>query len=217
MKLSRLWFALVLVLSLALAACAEPTLKPLADTPLPNAFQTEQKYVLRLLYEDSKGDDITKATFHDEAGGSPITIEKKSVDGKPDTGATITWDINKFTKGSHQGYFVVKTDAGETRYPSAKDEYYSFRVESVIDKWVLTGIGWVICLGAVPFLFYLLARTLNPRGNPSSVARVGLIVGIFLALAIFIWQFMGIYDNPLIWVMAVVGALALLIVVMTRR
>lgn len=212
----RFFVALILCLAGAVVR-AEPTLKPLGEAPLPNAFQDKGKYTLRLVYQDPKNDDIVKATFHDESRSGNIAVEKKSVDGSPENGATITWEINGFDKGDHKGYFIVTTDVGETRYPAEKDEFYTFKVESVTDKWIVTVVGWLICLGAVPFLVYILARSLNPRGNPSAVARIGLIVGIFLALALFIWQFMGVYDNPLIWALAVIGFLGLLVAVVVRR
>lgn len=215
--LSKFVLALAALFCAALSVRAEPELKPLGDAPLPNAFHTGSKYTLRLSYQDKKGDDIEKATFHDESGAGNIEVEKKSVDGSPDSGATITWEINGFEKGSHKGYFTVKTQAGETRYPAARDEFYQFKVESILDKVILTVLGVVVCLVAIPFLVYLIARSANPRGNPSSVARIGLFIGIFGALAIFIWQFMGIVDNPLYWVLAGVVAVALLVAVVIRR
>jgi hypothetical protein len=68
----------------------------------------------------------------------------------------------------------------------------------------------------LPFLVYLIARSANKQGNPSSAARIGLIIGIFAALALFIFQFLSWY-SPLVLVLGGVAAIFLLVVVITRR
>jgi hypothetical protein len=58
---------------------------------------------------------------------------------------------------------------------------------------------------------------MNRRGSPSSAAKVGLMVGALGALAMFVWQFLGIYDNPLIWILAVVVFIVVVVGVLARR
>ena len=98
----------------------------------------------------------------------------------------------------------------------ASNENYSFAVESLVDKWIVMGMGLLICLFMLPFLVYLIARSTNKQGNPSSAARIGLIIGIFAALALFISQFISWY-SPLVLILGGIAALFLLVVVLTRR
>ena len=210
---------------LAVFACACPTvwaqtdLRPVDSNALRTTYRDNGTYLLRLQYKDPKGDDIVKATFHDESRAGAVPVEHQSIVGSPSDpdGATVTWQVNGFEKGDHKGYFVVATDLGETRWPGKPDDFWNFKVESVADKWLVVVAGWVLSLVGVPFLVYLAARALNPRGNPSSAARIGLILGLVLAVGIFVQQFLGTYDNPLIWLLTGIAFLGLLVVVLTRR
>ncbi len=216
----RLWLAWsVCCWGPAIPAYTQTELRPVDSTALRTTYRDNGTYLLRLQYRDPKGDDILKATFHDESRAGAIPIEHQSIVGSPSDpeGATITWQVNGFEKGDHKGYFVVATDLGETRWPGKPSDFWNFKVESLLDKWLVVVVGWVLSLIGVPFLIYLAARALNPRGNPSSAARIGLILGLLLALGIFVQQFLGTYDNPLIWVLAGIAFLGLFVVILTRR
>lgn len=196
---------------------ATPTLTEVPGDELKNTYQAGKTVTFRLSYKDPDGDRIRKAQFIDENGGN--TLDYKTLEGgTPETGQTIVWNATGgFDNGGHKGYFLVTNTVGEeVRYPEDPERRYTFNVASVGQKWVVTGIGIVVGLLFVPFLVYLIARSTNKRGNPSSAARVGLLIGIFAALAIFIYEFMGVYD-PLILAIGGVAALALFIIVLTRR
>ncbi|MFM2222599.1 MAG: hypothetical protein RLZZ78_856, partial [Armatimonadota bacterium] len=135
---------------------------------LPNLYQTGKRYTLRLQYVDPKGDDVTKAIFHDESRSGNIDIPMKAIDGSPADGATVTWEVNGFEKGDHKGYFVVTTETGSTRYPQAPDTFYEFKVHSVIDKWILVGVSILLCFTLIPWVIYTAVRSMNRRGSPSS-------------------------------------------------
>ena len=184
---------------------------------LANLYQTGKRYTLRLQYVDPKGDDVTKAVFHDESRSGNIDVPMKAIDGSTADGASVTWEVNGFEKGDHKGYFMVTTETGSTRYPQAPDTFYEFKVHSVIDKWIVVGVSIVLCFTLVPWVIYTVVRSMNRRGSPSSAAKVGLMVGALGALAMFVWQFLGIYDNPLIWILAVVVFIVVVVGVLARR
>ena len=184
---------------------------------LANLYQTGKRYTLRLQYVDPKGDDVTKAVFHDESRSGNIDVPMKAIDGLTADGASVTWEVNGFEKGDHKGYFMVTTETGSTRYPQAPDTFYEFKVHSVIDKWIVVGVSIVLCFTLVPWVIYTSVRSMNRRGSPSSAAKVGLMVGALGALAMFVWQFLGIYDNPLIWILAVVVFIVVVVGVLARR
>jgi len=184
---------------------------------LANLYQTGKRYTLRLQYVDPKGDDVTKAVFHDESRSGNIDVPMKAIDGSTADGASVTWEVNGFEKGDHKGYFMVTTETGSTRYPQAPDTFYEFKVHSVIDKWIVVGVSIVLCFTLVPWVIYTSVRSMNRRGSPSSAAKVGLMVGALGALAMFVWQFLGIYDNPLIWILAVVVFIVVVVGVLARR
>ncbi len=214
---SHLFTALLLLVMGTAAFGAPPTLTEVPGDELKNTHKAGQTVTFRLTYEDPDGDRIRSAKFIDESGGAPLetyTIEG----GTPETGQTIKWEARGgFDKGGHKGYFLVTNTVGEeVRFPENPEQRYTFTVASVADKWVVTIIGVLVGLLFVPFLVYLIARSANKRGNPSSAARIGLLIGIFAALAIFIYEFIGVYD-PLILAMGGVAALALFIIVLTRR
>lgn len=184
---------------------------------LPNLYQTGKRYTVRLQYVDPKGDDVTKAVFHDESRSGNIDIPMKAIDGSTADGATVTWEVNGFEKGDHKGYFMVTTETGTTRYPQAPDTFYEFKVQSVIDKWIVVGVAIVLCFTLIPWVIYTVVRSMNRRGSPSSAAKVSLLVGALGALAMFVWQFLGIYDNPLIWILAGVVFIVIVVGVVARR
>jgi hypothetical protein len=211
-------FAALLLLVMGTAAVgAPPTLTEVPGDELKNTYKAGQTVTLRLTYKDPDGDRIRTAKFIDESGSAPIETYT-SEGGTPETGQTLKWEARGgFDKGGHKGYFLVTNTVGEeVRFPEDPEQRYTFTVASVADKWIVTIIGVLVGLLFVPFLVYLIARSANKRGNPSSAARIGLLIGIFAALAIFIYEFIGVYD-PLILAIGGVAALALFIIVLTRR
>ena len=173
-------------------------------------------YVLKLEYTDPDGDKIASAKFVEERP-TVINHDYKGMEGDIAKGATIKWEINGFEKGGHEGYFLVKNKTGKSiRYPAVDKGSYTFAVTSLADLWIKTLLGIFICLIALPFLAYIVARSANKQGDPSRAARFALILGIIGAAAVFLVNFFGVYDYMVLG-LAGLAALALLIVVMTRR
>jgi hypothetical protein len=215
----RLFATLLAVLALILPVFAQdPALKELAqpDFKLRSDYEPGKPYSVRLEYTDKDGDRIKSAKFINDTPTN-VSFDFKSMEGSVENGATLIWQINGFEKGAHSGYFeVVNATGKKTRYPEDITKFYTFSVSSVSDKWLKAGIGIVVCLLAIPFLFYLVARSVNKQGNPSSAARLGIILGVLAATAVFLVTFFGTYD----WmVLGLVGlfALTLIIIALTKR
>jgi len=195
---------------------ASPTLTEVQGDELKNTFQTGKTVTLRLTYKDEDGDRIRTAKFIDESGGTSYDY-KTTEGGTAETGQNVVWEIRGFEAGGHKGYFQVTNSVGETaRFPEDPEKRYAFTVASIATKWAITIGGILVCLVFLPFLVYIGARSANRQGNPSSAARIGLLIGIFASLALFIYEFIGVYD-PLILALGGVAALAVLIVVLARR
>ena len=120
-------------------------------------------------------------------------------------------------KGTTRVTLWLRRRLGRPAIPQAPDTFYEFKVHSVIDKWIVVGVSIVLCFTLVPWVIYTVVRSMNRRGSPSSAAKVGLMVGALGALAMFVWQFLGIYDNPLIWILAVVVFIVVVVGVLARR
>lgn len=215
MRLVALFVALI---SFALPSLAKPELKALS-TPddLKTLYRAGEKYTIQLEYKDADGYAIKSARFVDRSQTNAPPFDAKDISGKAENGIRLVWENIEFIKGDHNAYFEVENEKGtKVRYPSNENAYYSFAVESLTDKWIVFIVGVVICIAMLPFLVYLIARSINKQGNPSSAARGALILGIFAALALFIWQFLSWY-NPLVLVLGGVAALFFLVIVLARR
>ena len=218
MKVMRFVALIIATVALALPTLAKPELKAKsAPDDLKSLYRASEKYTLHLEYKDPDGYAIKSAKFMDKSKDGEVPFDAKELGGKTEDGVELSWEVNGFAKGGHSGFFEVENEKGvKTRYPSDSSKYYSFAVESLTDKWIVFVVGVVICIAMLPFLVYLIARSVNKQGNPSSAARGALILGIFAALALFIWQFMEWY-SPLVLVLGGIAALFGLVIVLTRR
>lgn len=217
--LCRTLAALLFVGAAALPALAvKPTLAPVVEGDLPHLVRAGEKVTLRLRFTDADGDRPRKALFFDKsASGSPKVPATRIAPGNSEDGVLIEWIINGFEQGRHQTYFEVTGSDGNTaRYPENEEDYYEFVAESLVVKWGIMGSGLLVGLLFVPFLVYVLARAINRRGDPSRAARVGLLLGILACAALFIYLFASFY-GALAYAIGILAALALLVVVLTRR
>jgi hypothetical protein len=207
----------VMLLFLTGARADPPKLTEDPQNELRKTYQAGQKYTIRMLYTDPAGDEITKskAQFIDEAPSGRVATAATSIEGDTKTGAVITWDINGFEQGGHTAHFEVDALTGKVRYPAEATENYTFVVEAIGTKIIIMMVGLVIGLAALPLLTYVLFRSANPRGDPSRVARVGLLIGILACCALFIYLFLSIY-GPLVYAILGVGIFAGLILMLRR-
>ena len=202
------------------ARAAAPSLSEVEGNPLRSVYRAGESYTLRLRYTDPDGDPPRSggAKFFDESPAGNQTIDGKIGSGDPRNGVIIEWEVRGFAEGAHNNTrFEVRNRVGEVaRFPADPNTFYSFVAESLVSKLVIMGIGLLIGLLFVPFLFYLLFRAMNRRGDPSRAARVGLLIGLLACVALFIYLFASFY-GPLVYAIGGVAALALLVIVLTRR
>jgi hypothetical protein len=209
-------FAVVMLL-IGGARAQGPKLTEISGDELKKTYQAGQKYTIRMQYTDPAGDEISKskAQFMDQGPSGNTPTAATSIEGDTKTGAVITWNINGFEQGSHTAHFEVNALTGTVRYPAEATENYTFVVEAIGSKVIIMLVGLVIGLAALPLLTYVLFRSANPRGDPSRVARVGLLIGILACCALFIYLFLGIY-GPLVYAILGVGIFAGLILMLRR-
>ena len=217
-RLFSLWTMLAAVIMLRLPAiAAPPSLSQVTGNELPGVYQAGRPYTLSLIFTDADGDRPRKASFVDESPAGTQTIEGRIGSGDPRAGVTIEWPVRGFAGGGHRAYFEVRDSAGQVaRYPATAGEPYSFVAENVLTKWIILGAGLLVGLMFVPFLAYVLTRSLNRSADPSRAARTSLLLGILACCALFIYLFASVY-GPLAYIIGGLAALALLIVVLTRR
>ena len=212
-----LWFPLLLTL-LTVFSCrlafAAPTLEELRDDPLPKTIQGGQIAELQLRYTDKSGDPIkaSDALFIDNSASSaqPIKTAATEIIGDPATGATVIWRVKGLEQGKHTARFEIKALTANATYPNNGATPYEFVVEALGTKYAILGVGMLIGLVAVPFITYFLFRMMNPRGDPSRVARVGLLFGILAICALFIYLFLSVY-GPLVYAILVLGFLGAIV------
>jgi hypothetical protein len=209
----------VLTWGTSIVRAQTPKLEQNPGSELLNAYQDKKPYTLRMLYTDPSGDEVSKskAVFIDEGPSGSNRITADSVTGDTKTGAAIEWHVNGFEPGSHKGSFEITRVGGDTvRYPAEKTEFYSFVVENLTTKWIILGVGILIALSAIPAVVFFLSRAMNPRGDSSQAARIGLLIGVLVICVLFIYLFLSIY-GPLVFAILVLGVLALPLLLTRRR
>jgi len=200
------------------ASAQTPKLEELpGNAALPKSFQVDKPYVISLKYTDPKGDEIKKsdALFIDQSATGRTSTPAKRISGDPQNGAIIEWELNKFEQGGHTAHFEVKGLNDTTRYPEDEKSNYEFVVESPLTKWLIFGTGALVSVVGLPLIVYLLARNLNPHGDPSRAAKMGLLVGILALCALFIYLFLSLY-GPLVFAILIVGVLAAIVLLLRR-
>jgi hypothetical protein len=214
------WWLLPMLAGMLLAPPAgakPPTLDQIPGVELPDTYQVGKSYTVRMRYTDPEGDPPKKAQFVYEGPSGRNPKDFTNIEGRDYRGGvTIEWTLTGFEQGSHRAYFTAASADGQTRYPPADGQFYTFVVQNPATQWVIMGAGLLVGLLFVPFLVYVLARAANKRGDPSGAARIGLLLGILACAALFIYLFADIY-GPLAYGIGIIAALALLVLVLTRR
>ena len=194
-----------------------PKLTQITGNELPKVFQAGKKYTIKLQYADPAGEEVSKskALFIDDAPSGRVSTPATDISGDTKTGAFITWEINGFEQGAHHAHFEVDGPSAKTRFPEAAAEDYNFVVEAWQTKLLTMAIGGLLCIVAIPMISYLLFRALNPRGDPSRAARIGLLVGILAACALFIYLYLNVF-GLLTYAILIIGLIAVIVLTIQR-
>ncbi len=175
---TRIILALSLFLLFAsVAAAAPPKLDTIPSQPLPTEVKLNEALELSLKYT---GDPPTKLQLVvlTPGGGTAIVPGHASV-GDPSTGVSVSWPYTPTESGEYRYHFEAQAgDLGAVRYPDSSANDYQFVVGSPLTRYIVLGLGLLICLLLLPFVSYTATRGLNQRGDPAAAARVALLIGV---------------------------------------
>lgn len=223
MRTLILLFAVLLGMA-GVAQAAPPVLSEVPDAPLRDTYRADQPYTIRMRYRDKEGDAPRLAEFVDEAPDGNKTYKlSKTVGGDYETGVILEWNTTGFSVGEHKAYFLIadtetlKKPTRWTKEGPGESNFYTFVVESLWLKIGIMAVGVLVGLLFVPFLVYLLARSLNRQGDPSTAARVGLLLGVVACIGLAVQQFAGYFPPLFVWGFSILIGLAIIIVIFTRR
>lgn len=210
-------FALVAWLSCGIGFAAEPTLETKSGDPLPVSVKQNDPQSFTLVFKDADGDRIKSAVMKLKTpSGTDSQINGKNTSNDTASGVDVTWGAKMNEPGTYTATFIVTSTDGEVLYPAQGQEPYRFTVENLPIKWGIFAGGTVVSLLFLPYLTYVLFRSMNQRGDPSGAARGALLLGILLSAALFIFLFAGPY-GPLAFGIGIIAALAGIVMVLTQK
>jgi lipid-A-disaccharide synthase-like uncharacterized protein len=205
----------VMFLGMMPAFAERPKLEDDKLLPITSTSKVGEKLQFNLRYTDKDGDKLKNLVLKDAVNNQSASFSDYKAEGQPDQGMSVTFTLsNGLPEGGHTIYFEGENEAGEkVRYPE-EGKFIGLSVVDEVKKWILVGIVSLLAIVGLPYFVYLIARSINKQGNPSSAARMSLLVGILVALGVLIWQFLS---SPLVIGVGVIVALMLLVLVLTRR
>ncbi|MBC8135053.1 MAG: hypothetical protein H8F28_04095 [Fibrella sp.] len=209
-------FALVAWLSCGAVFAAEPTLETKSGDPLPVSVKQNDPETFTLVFKDADGDRIKSALMKLKTPSGESQINGTNVSNDTTSGVDVTWSAKMSEPGTYTATFIVSSTDGEVLYPAQGQDPYRFTVENLPIKWGIFAGGTVVSLLFLPYLTYVLFRSMNQRGDPSGAARGALLLGILLSAALFIFLFAGPY-GPLAFGIGIIAALAGIVMVLTQK
>ncbi|BDI29790.1 hypothetical protein CCAX7_18410 [Capsulimonas corticalis] len=215
---SRIACIAALLFSLAFAASAKPPTLSSANTPpIPAEVQQGRTYVANLTYIQSEGDAPTTLKMVLETPGGEVIVPAAIPSGDATAGIPVTWSYTPANSGTYHYHFeAVSSTGGSVRFPATVNNDFEFVSSNPITKWIIFLVGTAIALIFLPFVVYVGARAANKRGDPAAASRVALLVGVLASYALFFYLFFANY-GPLMMVLGGIVALAILIVLFTRK
>lgn len=211
----RLLLSLTL-LCLAISAFAAPQLKSIPTQPLPGGeVKPGEPQTFSLTYQ---GDPPTALTLVMQTpGGDTVRVPTRASGGDPATGVVVSWPYTPTESGTYRYHFEATAgDLGSVRYPASPENDPQFVSPSLVTRYVILIVGLLVALLFLPFVVYVAARSLNKRGDPAAAARIALLLGVLASLGLYLYLFMSVY-GALGDAIAAIGALAVLIVLFSRR
>ena len=212
---------LTLLLTLGASAfAAPPTLTPAND--FPTSVVPGHTYEFKLNYKQPEGDPPTVLKMIIDAPGQGGQISKPiaAPGGDPTSAAGIPldWTFSPDQSGQYQYHFeVTSSTGGFARYPVGNNEL-TFESPSPYVKWIVLAAGLVIALFFLPFVVYMMSRSLNKRSDPSAAARIALLIGILAFCGLAWYLFLQNEETRMIGIgIEAIAIGAFLVVILNRR
>lgn len=211
-------FALVAAFYAATGAfAAEPTLTTKDSDPLPVTVKQNEPLSFILVFKDADGDRIKSSTMQiTTPDGTTTPVPGKNISNDTANGVDVAFQTKAGGFGKYKVRFIVSSTDGEVLYPPRDQPEYEFSVENL---WIKIGIfvgGLLVCLAGLPMLVYQVSRSMNRSGDPANAARGGLLLGVLMCGALFIYLFASFLGAIAIGI-GIIGALAGIVTVLTQR
>ena len=199
-------------------ALAQGTLKQIEADPLPASVREGTAQSFRLQFRKASGARIKTAVLSlDSPSGTGAKINGTAVTQDTAAGSDIKWNAKLNEPGTYKATFIVTDGDGDTTtYPTKDEEAYKFTVENLWIKVAIFAVTVLVGLLFLPFLVYTIFRSMNQRGDPSGAARGGLMIGILICGAVFIWDFAS-FLGPLAFGIGILIALVGIVMVLTQK
>jgi hypothetical protein len=207
----------LLCLCAGLAAAKSPTLKPSPNAAFPGEVQSGSTASFALIYRQEAGDPPTGLKMVIDTPSGEVTIPVSPPGGDPTTGIPVEWTYAPKDSGVYKYHFEATSSTGEfARYPLNPEEDLQFVASSIFTRYIILAVGLVVGLVFLPFVVYVGTRSVNRTGNPTSAARVALMIGVLASYALFCYLFYTVYSITMLIVCGV-AAVALVVVLFTRK
>ena len=201
------------------AFAAAPKLELNDSQPLPTEVKLHELMALSLKYT---GDPPTKLSMVVlTPDGETVTVPGKASVGEPSTGVAVTWPYSPTESGEYRYHFEAQAgDIGGVRYPTSPANDYQFVVASPLTRYIVLGVGLLICLLLLPFVSYTATRGLNQRGDAAAAARVALLIGLVTYIGLVLCVLLLNSADYVRWLSVALGGvliLAVLVGLFSRR
>ena len=218
--LSRIILAFSLLCLLAAgAAAAPPKLEPNGSQPLPTEVKLHELMELSLKYTGDPPTNLSMVVLTPD--GETVTVPGKASAGDPATGVAATWPYTPTESGEYRYHFEAKAgDIGGVRYPVSPADDFQFVVASPVTRYIVLGVGLLICLLLLPFVSYTATRGLNQRGDAAAAARVALLIGLVAYVGLVLCVLLLNSADYVRWLSVALGGvliLAVLVGLFSRR
>ena len=200
-----------------MAFAAEPTLTTKEAEPLPATVKQNDPTTFTLVYKDADGERIKNSTLRLKTpSGTESVISGKNVSNDTASGVDVTFDAKMNEPGTYTATFIVSSVKGDVLYPAQGQAPYQFSVENLPIKIGIFVVGLIVALLGLPFMVYQVSRSMNRSGDPANAARGGLLLGVLMCGALFIYLFASFLGALAIGI-GVIGALAGIVMVLTQK
>ena len=215
----RLFFALTLLLTLGVGAfAAPPTLTPAGD--FPTSIVPGHTYEFKLNYKQPEGDPPTALKMIIDAPGGQISKPIAAPGGDPTSaaGVPLDWTYSPDQSGQYQYHFeVTSSTGGFARYP-AGNTLLEFESPNPIVKYIVLAVGLLVALFFLPFVVYMISRSVNKRSDPGAAARIALLIGILAFCGLAWYLFLQSEETRMIGIgIEAIAIGAFLVVILNRR